>query len=100
MKAGVKIVFGTDMGGISWSEPMAQEFPRMTELGMSPLEAIRSATVRPAEMLDMQGELGIIAPGALADIIAVEGDPLADIHALESVPFVMKDGSVFKNEIR
>jgi imidazolonepropionase-like amidohydrolase len=100
MKAGVKIVFGTDIGGIPWSEPMAQEFPRMTELGMSPIEAIRSATVRPAEMLDRQGELGVIAPGALADLIAVDGDPRADIHALANVQFVMKDGSVFKNEIR
>jgi imidazolonepropionase-like amidohydrolase len=99
MKAGVKIVFGTDIGGIPWSEPMAQEFPRMTELGMSPIEAIRSATVRPAEMLERQGELGVIAPGALADLIAVDGDPLADIHALANVQFVMKDGSVFKNEI-
>jgi imidazolonepropionase-like amidohydrolase len=100
MKAGVKIVFGTDIGGIPWSEPMAQEFPRMTELGMSPIEAIRSATLRPAEMLDRQGELGVIAPGALADLIAVDGDPRADIHALANVQFVMKDGSVFKNEIR
>src|SRR5437868_5621201 len=100
MKAGVKIVFGTDIGGIPWSEPMAQEFPRMTELGVSPIEAIRSATVRPAEMLDRQGELGVIAPGALADLIAVDGDPRADIHALANVQFVMKDGSVFKNEIR
>ena len=99
MKAGVKIVFGTDIGGIPWSEPIAQEFPRMTELGMSPIEAIRSATLRPAEMLDRQGELGVIAPGALADLIAVDGDPRADIHALANVKFVMKDGSVFKNEI-
>ena len=98
MKAGVKIVFGTDMGGIPWTEPIAQEFPRMTELGMSPIEAIRSATLRPAEMLDKQGELGVIAPGAYADIIAVDGDPLHDIGALQKVHFVMKDGSVFKNE--
>jgi len=100
MKAGVKIVFGTDMGGIPWTEPIAQEFTRMTELGMSPLEAIRSATLRPAEMLDMSGQIGIIAPGALADIIAVEGDPLRDVHVLQDVRFVMKDGSVFKNETR
>ena len=98
MKAGVKIVFGTDIGGIPWTEPIAQEFPRMTELGMSPIEAIRSATLRPAEMLDKQGELGVIAPGAYADIIAVDGDPLHDIGALQKVHFVMKDGSVFKNE--
>jgi imidazolonepropionase-like amidohydrolase len=98
-KAGVKIVFGTDMGGIPWSEPMAQEFPRMTEFGMSPMEAIQSATSRAAEMLDMAGEIGAVAPGAYADIVAVSGDPLRDIKALGEVSFVMKDGKVFKNEL-
>jgi imidazolonepropionase-like amidohydrolase len=96
MKAGVRIAFGTDMGGISWSEPIAQEFPRMVELGMSPLDAIVSATSRAAAMLDMDGKLGIIAPGAFADIIAVHDDPLRDVKALENVHFVMKDGKVFK----
>jgi imidazolonepropionase-like amidohydrolase len=99
VKAGVKIVFGTDMGGIVWTEPMAQEFPRMIEFGMSPMDTIKSATSRAAEMLDMAGQLGEIAPGAYADIIAVNGDPLHDINALGSVPFVMKDGGVFKNEL-
>ena len=51
----MKIVFGTDIGGIPWSEPIAQEFPHMVELGMSPMDAIKSATSRAAEMLDMQG---------------------------------------------
>ena len=96
LHAGVKIVFGTDMGGISWDEPIAQEFPRMVELGMSPMEAIKSATSRPAEMLDMQGQIGVIAPGAYADIVAATGDPLRDIKVLQSVQFVMKDGKVFK----
>jgi imidazolonepropionase-like amidohydrolase len=96
MKAGVKIVFGTDVGGFSWNEPMAQEFARMVEFGMSPMEAIRSATSRPADMLDMTGEIGVIAPGAYADIIAVEGDPLRDVSVLKNVRFVMKDGSVFR----
>ncbi len=96
LKAGVKIVFGTDMGGIPWTEPMAQEFPRMVELGMSPMGAIKSATSRPAEMLDMAGEIGVIAPGAYADVIAVKGDPLRDIKVLGNVQFVMKDGKVFK----
>jgi imidazolonepropionase-like amidohydrolase len=96
LKAGVKIVFGTDMGGIPWSEPIAQEFPRMVDLGMSPMDAIKSATSRPAEMLDMAGQIGVVAPGAYADIIAVNGDPLRDIKVLESVRFVMKDGKVFK----
>jgi imidazolonepropionase-like amidohydrolase len=98
LHAGVKIVFGTDIGGIPWSEPMAQEFPRMVDLGMSPMDAIKSATSRPAEMLDMQGKIGVIAPGAYADIIAVTGDPLHDIKALGNVQFVMKDGKVFKSE--
>ena len=96
LKAGVKIVFGTDMGGIPWTEPIAQEFPRMVDLGMSPADAIVSATSRAADMLDMAGQIGVIAPGAFADIIAVSGDPLKDIKQLGNVQFVMKDGKVFK----
>src|SRR5436190_16105397 len=96
MKAGVKIAFGTDVGGFSWDEPIAQEFGRMTEFGMSPMDAIRSATSRAADLLDMTGELGVIAPGAYADIIAVAADPLHDVNPLKDVQFVMKDGSVFK----
>jgi imidazolonepropionase-like amidohydrolase len=97
-KAGVKIAFGTDMGGIPWTEPIAQEFSRMTELGMPPMDAIQSATSRAATMLDMDGKIGVIAPGAFADVIAVGGDPLHDIKALEHVQFVMKDGKVFKSD--
>jgi imidazolonepropionase-like amidohydrolase len=97
MKAGVKIVFGTDVGGFSWTDPIAREFKRMSEFGMSPADAIRSATASAAEMLGMAGELGVIAPGAYADIIAVPGDPLADLGQLERVSFVMKDGRVFKD---
>jgi imidazolonepropionase-like amidohydrolase len=96
MKAGVKIAFGTDAGGFSWDDPMAQEFARMVEFGMTPMDAIRSATSRAAELLGMSGELGVIAPGAYADIVAVSGDPLRDVNALRDVRFVMKDGSVFK----
>jgi imidazolonepropionase-like amidohydrolase len=99
LQAGLKIVFGTDVGGFDWSEPIAQEFGRMTAFGMSPLHALQSATVLPAEMLDMQGKIGVIAPGAYADIIAVQGDPLQDVNLLEHVRFVMKDGKVFKNEL-
>ncbi len=100
LRAGVRIVFGTDVGGFPWSEPLAQEFAYMVELGMPPMEAIRSATSRAAEMLDREGELGVVAPGAYADIIAVAGDPLQDINELRRVRFVMKDGRVFKNELR
>jgi imidazolonepropionase-like amidohydrolase len=99
LKAGVKIAFGTDMGGIPWSEPIAQEFPRMVEFGMTPMQAMQSATSKAAELLDMTGKLGVIAPGAYADVVAVTGDPLADIKILEHVGFVMKDGKVFKNEL-
>jgi imidazolonepropionase-like amidohydrolase len=98
MKAGVKIAFGTDMGGIPWTEPIGQEFARMTELGMPPMEAIQAATSRAAELLDMEGKLGVIAPGAYADVIAVNSDPLRDIKVLEDVQFVMKEGKVFQTE--
>jgi imidazolonepropionase-like amidohydrolase len=99
VKAGVKIAFGTDMGGILWSEPIAQEFPRMVELGMTPMQAIQSATSRAADLLDMKGRLGVIAPGAYADVVAVSGDPLTDVKILGNVGFVMKDGKVFKNDL-
>jgi imidazolonepropionase-like amidohydrolase len=100
MKAGVKIVFGTDIGGIPWTQPIAQEFPQMTKLGMSPADAIRSATARAAEMLDMSGQIGVVSAGAYADVIAVEEDPLQNIEELGRVKFVMKDGVVFKNEVK
>lgn len=96
MKAGVKIAFGTDAGGFSWDEPIAREFSRMIEFGMSPMDAIRAATSRAAELLDMSGELGVIAPGAYADVVAVSGDPLRDVTVLQKVSFVMKDGKVFR----
>ena len=96
LKSGVKIVFGTDMGGIPWTEPIAQEFIRMTDFGMQPMDAIQSATSRAAAMLDMEGKIGVVAPGAYADIIAVSGDPLQDVKMLGKVQFVMKDGQVFQ----
>ena len=99
LAAHLKIVVGTDIGGMPWTDSIAQEFGRMVDLGMSRGEAIKSATSRAAEMLDMKGEIGVIAPGAYADIAAVNGDPLKDIKVLEQVRFVMKDGAVFKNEV-
>jgi imidazolonepropionase-like amidohydrolase len=96
MKAGIRIAFGTDMGGIPWTEPIANEFGYMVKFGMAPMDAIKSATSTAADLLDMKGELGVIAPGAYADIVAVQGDPLANIDALKNVTFVMKDGAVFK----
>jgi imidazolonepropionase-like amidohydrolase len=98
LKAGIKIAFGTDMGGIPWTEPIANEFGYMVKFGMSPMDAIKSATSSAADLLDRKGELGVIAPGAYADIIAVQGDPLANIEALKNAAFVMKDGAVFKQK--
>lgn len=100
LRAGVKIAFGTDVGGFVWSDPIAQEFAREVEFGMTPMQAIQSATARGAELLGMSAELGRIAPGAYADVIAVESDPLGDVAALKNVSFVMKDGVVFKPPVR
>jgi len=97
LQSRVKIVFGTDMGGIPWTEPIAQEFSRMVEFGMQPMDAIQAATSRAAVMLDMDGKIGVVAPGAFADIVAVSGDPLHDIKTLENVQFVMKDGQAFRS---
>jgi imidazolonepropionase-like amidohydrolase len=98
LKAGVKIAFGTDMGGIPWTEPIANEFGFMVKFGMSPMDAIKSATSSAANLLEMKGDIGVIAPGAFADIVAVQGDPMANIEALKNATFVMKDGSVFKQK--
>ncbi len=99
LKAGVKIAFGTDAGGFAWTENEAKEFAFMVRWGMTPMQAIKSATGVAAELLDMQGKIGVIAPGAFADVIAVREDPLQDISALERVGFVMKDGRVYRNEM-
>jgi imidazolonepropionase-like amidohydrolase len=97
LHAGVKIAFGTDVGGFVWSDPIAQEFVKEVELGMTPMQAIQSATTRGAELLGQKGELGVIAPGALADLIAVGSNPLQDIAALQKVSFVMKGGAVYRS---
>ena len=100
LKAGVKIVFGTDVGGFPWTDPIAQEFPRMIEFGMTPMQAIQSATSKAAEMLGMAGEVGAVTPGAYADIIAVGSDPLKDVKSLERVGFVMKDGRIYRDDLK
>jgi imidazolonepropionase-like amidohydrolase len=96
-KAGVKIAFGTDAGvyahGKNW-----MEFVYMTEAGMPVLEAIKSATVNAAELIGVGDKLGSIEKGRLADIIAVEGNPVEDIRAMSRVKFVMKEGVVYKKE--
>jgi imidazolonepropionase-like amidohydrolase len=96
LRAGVKIAFGTDVGGFPWTDPIAQEFGREVEFGMTPMQAIQTATTRAAELLGKRGQLGVVAPGGYADLIAVAGNPLQDVGLLKNVEFVMKDGAVFK----
>jgi len=96
MKLGVKIVFGTDVGAFEHGTS-AREFVRMVEYGMKPIDAIRSATVRAAELLRLEREIGTIEAGKFADVIAVEGNPLDDIRTLSRVQFVMKAGQVYKS---
>jgi imidazolonepropionase-like amidohydrolase len=95
--AGVKIVFGTDVGGFDWGINPAIEFPFMVKYGMTPAQAIRSATMTAAEMMDMQNDIGSVTAGKYADIVAVKGDPLADISLLQKIDFVMKGGEVYKS---
>jgi imidazolonepropionase-like amidohydrolase len=96
-KAGVKIAFGTDAGvyahGNNW-----MEFKYMQEAGMPLIEAIQSATMNAADLMGTQQILGSIEKGKLADIIAVEGDPFADINQMGNVQFVMKDGVIYKQK--
>jgi len=99
LDAGVKIAFGTDVGGFDWGINPAIEFPLMVKYGMTPAQAIRSATMTAAELLDMQNDIGSIVPGKFADLVAVKGDPLADISLLQRVDFVMKGGEVYKSSI-
>lgn len=94
-KAGVKIAFGTDAGVFPHGEN-AKEFVYMVEAGASPIEAIRSATLGGAELLGKADSLGQVAPGYLADLIAMDSDPLKDVAALQRVTLVMKDGVVYK----
>jgi imidazolonepropionase-like amidohydrolase len=97
LKRGVKIAFGTDAGGFAWDAiNEAREFGYEVQFGMTPMQAIQTATRNAAEMLDMSDRIGTIEIGKLADIVAVPGDPLADITAMERVAFVMKDGMVYK----
>jgi imidazolonepropionase-like amidohydrolase len=93
---GVPIVFGTDTG-VSAHGDNAQEFALMVQGGMPQMEAIKAATSVAADFLDIGDTHGRIEAGKHADIIAVRGDPLADISLLEDVHFVMKGGQVYKN---
>ena len=107
LKRGVRITYGTDVGGYAWTENQAKELSIMVRYGMSPMAAIKSATSVAASLLDplcapqadnCQGSnVGVVAPGKFADLIAVDKDPLKDISALEHVSFVMKGGEVLKS---
>jgi imidazolonepropionase-like amidohydrolase len=96
-KEGVKVAFGTDAAvyphGLN-----GHEFAVMVKLGLSPLQSIQAATVNAADLLGWTDRVGTLEPGKFADIIAVDGDPLADVHMLENVRFVMKGGEVIKNQ--
>ena len=96
VKAGVKIAFGTDAGGYDWNINPAVEFPLMVKYGMTPLQALQSATVRASELLNMQDQIGSIETNKFADIIAVLGNPLDDVSVLQKATFVMKGGVIYK----
>ncbi|MBL8977081.1 MAG: amidohydrolase family protein [Gemmatimonadetes bacterium] len=92
------ISYGTDAGGYAWTEPQARELAYMVRYGMTPMQAIRSATSVAARLLDQSRNLGAVVAGRYADLIAVRGDPLADISELERVRFVMKGGATVRLE--
>jgi imidazolonepropionase-like amidohydrolase len=96
VKAGVKMLFGTD-GGVYPNGDNAKQFATMVTWGMTPMQAIQAATVTAAEALGRTGDVGAIAVGRYGDLIAVVGDPLADVTVLQSVAFVMKGGEVIKH---
>ena len=96
LAAGVKIAYGTDAGAFEWTISPAVQFPVMVAYGMTPIQAIQSATMRAAELLGIEDKVGSVEPGKLADIIAVRGNPLRDISVLQKVEFVMRGGQVFK----
>jgi imidazolonepropionase-like amidohydrolase len=97
VKAGLKMSFGTDAGVCKY-EYSSRQFAMMVQYGMTPMQAIQSATSNAADLLGKSAILGSIKPGKYADVIAISGDPLTDMHAIEHVSFVMKEGTVYKNE--
>ncbi len=96
-QGGVKMAFGTDTG-VSEHGRNAEEFGLLIKAGVTPLDAIRMATIWGADRVGMAGSLGSLKPGMLADIIAVKGDPLTDVEALRAVHFVMKEGVVYRQQ--
>jgi imidazolonepropionase-like amidohydrolase len=92
------ISFGTDAGGFAWTENEAKELAYLVRYGMTPMQAIKSATSVAARLLDEEDSLGAVAPGRYADLVAVAGDPLSDIEEMQRVRFVMKEGTVYRSE--
>jgi imidazolonepropionase-like amidohydrolase len=95
MKAGVKIAFGTDVGGFSWDIDPALQFQSLVKLGMTPRQAIETSIKTGAELLGLQNDIGTIEKGKFADIIVVDGDPLVDVSVLQKVTQTMKGGVLY-----
>lgn len=98
MTLGVKLAYGTDIGGYDWKLPQAKDFEYFVQWGLDPIKAIQTATITAAELLDKKGKIGEIIPGAYADIIAMKADPSKDIKALQHINWVMKNGVVYKGK--
>jgi imidazolonepropionase-like amidohydrolase len=94
---GVKLAYGTDIGGYDWNLAQAKDFTYFVQWGLTPIQAIQTATTTAASLLGMEGKIGEIKEGAFADIIALKVDPTKDINALQNVDWVMKDGKVYKH---
>ena len=98
LRAGVKMAYGTD-AGVYPHGTNARQLAYMVEWGMTPMQAVQTATTSTAELFGREAEVGSITPGKYADIIAVDGNPLDNIRELEDIDFVMKDGVIYKNEL-
>jgi imidazolonepropionase-like amidohydrolase len=99
LKSGVRIAFGTD-AGVFPHGTQVKEFKIYTDLGMTPMQAILTATMSAADLMSWSGKVGVVASGSYADMIAVAGDPLRDITELERVKWVMKGGKVYKDDLK
>jgi len=96
-ESGAKMAFGTDSGVYPHGDN-AKQFAKMVEWGMKPLDALQAATINGADLIGWASKVGALEPGHNADVIAVSGDPLSNVRVLESVKFVMKGGSVARND--
>ncbi len=96
-QSGAKMAFGTDSGVYPHGDN-AKQFAKMVEWGMKPIDGIQAATIRAADLIGWSAKVGALEPDHFADVIAVSGDPLSDVHVLESVKFVMKNGAIVRND--